>query len=82
MKEQALKASRNISVSETAYLTKRVLLRAAVPAIKKASKAAMEVAGYVIEAKDGWLVRIDKDGHEEKLSRLKTVKRTGKIALD
>lgn len=61
--------------SEKAYLTKRTLVRA----INKGSKAlkqnAIEVMGYTVVEKDGWVVKEHADGHLEKISKIEPVKR-------
>lgn len=34
----------------------------------------MDIKGYVITIQDGWLIKKDKDGSSEKLSKIKQVK--------
>lgn len=67
---------------KTAYVSKRVLVRAASPAIRKAAKEAMRIKGYVIKAENGWVVREDSNGTITRLSRIEPVTRPRTIALD
>lgn len=55
------------------YLTKRTLVRKAKSAGKAAAKKAMSVMGYVVTVKDGWVVKIYRDGRIEKLHQVKNV---------
>jgi hypothetical protein len=48
---------------ERAYLTKRVVANAARKSFKEAAAETMEVMGYNVIAKDGWVVKVDKDGN-------------------
>lgn len=65
-----------------AYLTKRILLSSASKAIQIAAKRAMEINGYVVVAKNGWVVKKFADGHTEQLIKLEIVKSSSKIVLD
>ncbi len=67
---------------EKAYLTKRILLSSAARAIREAAKEAMKTMGYVVIAKDGWVVKKYADGRIEQLSKLEVVKRSSKVILD
>ena len=55
-----------------AYLTKRTLLSKARSAGKAAAKNAMEIMGYVVTVKDGWIVKEHKDGTIEQVEKLQT----------
>ena len=57
------KATSNVK-TQTAYLTKRDVVRVATAAIKRASTQAMKTAGYVIKAENGWVVRENQDGRQ------------------
>lgn len=67
---------------KTTYLTKQTLVKSATSAGLKASKRAMATAGYVIKAKDGWVVKEFTDGRVRKLKKLKQTKTPAKIVLD
>ena len=66
----------------TAYLTKRDLVRVASAAIKKASIESMKIAGYVIKAEDGWIVRENSDGSVVHLEKLKDYSKSKELILD
>lgn len=55
-----------------AYLTKRVIVSKAKSAGKFAAKNAMELMGYVVTVKDGWIVREYQNGKIEKVEKLQT----------
>ncbi|MDQ7948393.1 MAG: hypothetical protein REI78_00985 [Pedobacter sp.] len=55
-----------------AYLTKKILMGRAKRAGKIAAKDAMEVMGYVVTVKDGWVVREHHNGTIEKIEKLQT----------
>lgn len=82
MKATPKKVKERKNKQENAYLSKRVLVRAASPAFRKASREAMEIKGYVIKAENGWVVREDKDGKITRISQLEPVKRPSIIVLD
>jgi hypothetical protein len=69
-------------LKKKAYLTKRLLLSASQKAFKKASIRAMKKMGYTIIVKDGYLQRVNADGTNIKLKKIKPVKRPSKIILD
>lgn len=69
-------------LSGKAYLTKRALLRATGKATRKISSQAMKLKGYIIQAENGWVVKIDKDGNRERLSQIKGVNTHHQVALD
>jgi len=52
------------------YLTKRTLVSRAKSAGKAAAKNAMEVMGFVVTVKDGWVVKQYPDGHTEQIHQL------------
>lgn len=52
------------------YLTKRILISAARRGFKKASEEAMALMGYIVIAKDGWVVKKYADGRIERLNRI------------
>jgi len=54
----------------TEYVTKRMLVRAAGPAVRLASQKAMEVAGYVVKAENGWIAREYQDGSKSRISQI------------
>lgn len=58
------------NVKTPAYLTKRILVSAAKSGVKKAAKETMELMGYNIIAKDGWIVKKYADGRIEPVSPL------------
>jgi hypothetical protein len=68
--------------TETAYLTKRVIVRATRKTFIKASEKAMKTLGYVVKAENGWVVRENIDGTKEKLHKIEKVKRSSKIVFD
>jgi hypothetical protein len=78
-----LKKKEKKSVKRTSpYLTKRILRRAAKAGLRNASERTMQVMGFTIVAHNGWIVKKLADGTIEKISRINSVKRTRKIALD
>jgi hypothetical protein len=79
-----MREKKNISQAERnekAYVSKRNIMRAAGPAIKKASKAAMETAGYVVKVENDWVIREFKNGKKERIKQLQPV-RSNRIFLD
>ena len=52
------------------YPTKRLLIRKAQSAGRAAAKEAMELMGYVVTVKDGWVVKLFPDGSNEKIKQL------------
>lgn len=67
---------------QTAYLTKRDVVRVATAAIKKASNQAMKTAGYVIKAESGWIVRENQDGSIHRIKEIKGASTHHKLVLD
>jgi hypothetical protein len=82
MKSRSKAVKKDPAELNTAYVTKRILVRAAGSAVRKASKRAMEVAGYVVKAENGWVVRVDQDGNKSIISKISTITRPQQIALD
>ncbi|MBX3241460.1 MAG: hypothetical protein KIT80_10775 [Chitinophagaceae bacterium] len=67
------------------YLTKRRLVSAARLGVKRAAAETMEVAGYNVVAKGGWVVKQFADGSTERISRIPVAKsavKKGPIVLD
>ncbi len=64
------------------YLTKRLLVSAAKRGIRKAAEETMQIMGYNVIAKEGWVVKIFADGSIEKISPIKLVKTPNKLKLD
>lgn len=52
----------------SAPFTKRAVMRAIKKGSKNLVKDAMELAGFVLQARDGWLVKIYPNGEREKIS--------------
>ena len=63
------------------YLTSRHLNHATSKGFKEASENAMEVAESIVVARDGWIVRLHKDGQIEKLRKIPKVDRP-RLVLD
>lgn len=76
------RTKRSKSQKTTAYLTKRDLVRVASAAVKKASDASMQIAGYVVKAENGWIVRENSDGSVVQLEKLKDYSKSRKLVLD
>ena len=53
-----------------AYLTTRILVSNTKKAGQAAAQKAMETMGYLIVAKEGWLVKIFKNGDVERIEEL------------
>lgn len=67
--------------SSGAYVTKRVVVSSSSAAVRNAAERAIEKVGYVIKAKDGWVVREGKDGSIKKISKYKPAK-SSRFAID
>lgn len=67
---------------ETAYLTKRALVRAVKKGTKGLAEEEMELMGYVTRVEDGWVVQIDKEGNKTKVSKVDHGQLPDKIILD
>jgi hypothetical protein len=59
-----------VGKEKTAYLTTRILERAARKAFREAAKSSMERMGYVVVAQDGWIIRLFKDGRIEQIEQI------------
>lgn len=68
-----ISTTKSKSESNPAYLTKRILKSVTKKAFTEAAEETMDVMGYNLVAKDGWLVKVYKDGHFEKIGKLKAV---------
>ncbi|WP_457288553.1 hypothetical protein [Pedobacter sp. UYP24] len=53
-----------------AYLTKRIVVSKAKSAGKAAAKNAMELMGYVVTVRAGWVVKEYQDGKFEQIEKL------------
>lgn len=69
-------------MNKKAYITKRVLERAIGAAMRRASQEAMATVGYVVKAENGWVVQVDQDGKETRLSKIQSVNRPAQLILD
>ena len=76
------KSSKKTAPERGPYLTKRLLVSAAKKGIRKAAEETMQVMGYNLIAKDGWVVKMFADGTIEKISPIKLVKTPNGIKLD
>ncbi len=65
-----------------AYLTKRALINKSEKAIQKASEKAMKTVGYIIVARDGWIVKENQDGSVERVKKLETANGNQELILD
>ena len=65
-----IKKVSGINADGKAYLTKRVLQRAIAKGSKGIAAEVMTKRGYILTARDGWLVKVYKDGSVEKLEQL------------
>lgn len=72
----------NKKSNKTTYLTKRSIVRASGKAVRQASQRAMKVAGYVVVEKDGWVVRKNRDGSLERISKLSPKVKPQDVILD
>lgn len=52
------------------YLTKRLLISAAKRGIRNAAKETMEIMGYTIIARNGWIVKKYADGRIETIEQI------------
>jgi len=64
--------TRNKTSDGFAYLTKRVIVSKAKSAGRVAAKNAMELMGYVVTVKEGWVVKEHQDGRIERIEKLQT----------
>lgn len=82
MKNVGKKIKRDTKRISCSAFTREVLINASSQAIQQASKQAMDTSGYVVVAEEDWVVRIYKDGHRERISRIEPIKRPQSIKLD
>jgi len=54
-------------------LTRQVLESAARKGIRQAAKETMEVMGYTVIARDGWVIKLFPDGSFEKISPIEKI---------
>ena len=71
LKEKA--KSRHATSDGYAYLTKRLLVSRAQQAGKAAEKKAMEVMGYVVTVRHGWVIKLFPDGTFENIEELRAI---------
>ena len=74
--------AKKASGEQKAYLTKRILVSAAKRGFKQAAKEAMQLMGYVVIAKDGWVVKKYADGTIEKISPIEQINTRNVIPRD
>jgi hypothetical protein len=67
---------------KTAYLTKRAIKRAVSKGTRHISEDAVTRKGYVVTTAKGWVVRVDRQGKQTRITKIKTAKPSGKISLD
>ncbi|TZF85980.1 hypothetical protein FW774_02650 (plasmid) [Pedobacter sp. BS3] len=73
MTTKTKRLSRSKTSDGFAYLTKRILVNKAKSAGKVAAKNAMELMGYVVTVKDGWIVKQHQDGTVEQIKKLQVI---------
>lgn len=73
MREMNKKVDKYTTKDGYYYLTKRIVISKAQSAGRAAAKNAMSVMGYVVTVKDGWVVKMYKDGQIERIQRLEDV---------
>ena len=81
MATKAKKSSKTKTEERAPYLTKRLLVSAAKRGIRKAAEETMQIMGYNVIARDGWVVKLFPDGSIERITQIEQVK-TRRIALD
>jgi len=82
MAKKIKKKAGKLKAKNTAYMTKRALLRAASPAIRRAAERTLETMGFAVIYKDGWIVKLYKSGKIEKLKKIKRLNPPAKLVLD
>ncbi len=68
--------------SKIKYISKRLVLRGSKKAFKQSANQAMKENGFVIVAKDGWVVKEFSDGTIEKIEKIDTTANDFKVVLD
>jgi hypothetical protein len=63
-------------------LTRQVLESAARKGIRQAAKETMEVMGYTVIARDGWVIKLFPDGSFERISPIEKINQNPKLAFD
>ncbi len=81
MEQAQAKAGKN-KPERKPYLTKRILISASKQGFKKAAEETMQIMGYNVIAKDGWVVKIFPDGSIENISQLETENSQNDFTLD
>lgn len=72
-----------VEEAPVAYLTKDALVRAINKGTRNLAAEALELMGYVVTVRDGWVVKLDAAGNLlEKISKVEGAKRSGKIKFD
>jgi hypothetical protein len=75
--------TKKIKKDKLPYVTKRILVSASSSAIREAAEVAMKIAGYIVKAENGWVIKEYKDGTREKISKLDhKAKPAHRIVLD
>lgn len=59
-----------MATTEKAYLTKRVVERATRKGMKIAAQRTMDAIGYIVVAREGWLMKVFPDGQTENIRQL------------
>lgn len=72
MARKSTDISRSATSDGFAYLTKRIVVSKAKSAGKAAAKNAMNLMGYVVTVKDGWVIKEHQDGKVEQIEKLQT----------
>ncbi len=81
MEQAQAKAGRN-KPERKPYLTKRILISASKQGFKKAAEETMQIMGYNVIAKDGWIVKIFLDVSIEKITQIEQENVNNYFALD
>ena len=77
-----LRLKGTMSDSNIQYISKRLIQRSSKRAFKNAAKEAMEVNGYVVVVKDGWVVKEFKNGCIERMVELDKNSANQELVLD
>jgi hypothetical protein len=65
-----------------AYFSTRALERAVLRGTKNEKNEAIDLLGYTVVEKNGWIVKEDADGHIVRISKVKKAKRPLHFVLD
>lgn len=83
MKKASKQGDGKVKEKEVAYLTKRATASAAKKGFEEAAKETIAVMGYNVVAKDGWVVKVDKNGNViEKIAPIEGYNDNTKLQLD